>query len=117
MKKLFGDGTNLRGALVGMLLGAMALSACLGGCADEEIPTTSGGTSGRKPDLPIPSFPGTGATSKGGAPASPAAGGSAPGANGDSQPPAPNPACTENSQCASGFCVDGVCCNEACDGT
>lgn len=25
--------------------------------------------------------------------------------------------CTTNSQCASGFCVDGYCCNEACGGT
>jgi hypothetical protein len=27
-----------------------------------------------------------------------------------------NPACTNNSECASGFCVDGVCCSSACGG-
>ena len=117
--RLFGNGTNLRGALVGMLLGAATLSACLGGCADDEISTTADGASGRKPDLPIPSAPGARARSRGGASgsASQAAGGSAPGANGDTQPPAPAPTCTDAAQCASGFCVDGVCCNEACTGT
>ncbi|HTJ82425.1 MAG TPA: kelch repeat-containing protein [Polyangiaceae bacterium] len=29
----------------------------------------------------------------------------------------PAEACTQNFECASGFCVDGVCCDEACDGT
>ena len=32
---LFGDKMNLRGAAAGMLLGAVTLSACLGGCSDE----------------------------------------------------------------------------------
>src|SRR4030095_3345662 len=31
-------------------------------------------------------------------------------------PAGPGEACTTSSQCASMFCVDGVCCDEACDG-
>jgi hypothetical protein len=115
----FGEKTNLRGALVGILIGAATLPTCLAGCADNEISTTAEGASGRKADLPIPSLSSAKATSKGGASggASGAVGGSGAGANGDNQPPAPNPTCTDAAQCASGFCVDGVCCNEACSGT
>jgi hypothetical protein len=29
----------------------------------------------------------------------------------------PGDACTDDADCASGFCVDGTCCTEACDGT
>lgn len=36
-------------------------------------------------------------------------------ADGALQPPA-NTTCTIGAQCASGFCVDGVCCDRACDG-
>lgn len=117
--RLFGDRMNLRGAMVGMVIGAVTVAACLGGCADEEIYATTDGASGRKPDLPIPQVAGTKVMSKSGASGSAAqpAGGSAPGTRGDAQPAIPNSTCTEASQCASGFCVDGVCCNEACDGT
>ena len=119
--RLFGDKVNLRGAAAGILLGAMTLSACFGG-SDEEMDdrsTIADGTSGRKPDLGLPSVAGTMAMSKGGASgsASRAAGGSAPGADAETQPPAPNQTCTDAAQCPSGFCVDGVCCNEACTGT
>ena len=48
-------------------------------------------------------------------------GGSAPEAgNGGAEPASPGKplaqGCAANSECASGFCVDGVCCNSACDG-
>ena len=49
--------------------------------------------------------------------ASQAAGSSAPRADAETQPPTPNQTCTEAAQCANGFCVDGICCNEACTGT
>lgn len=50
---------------------------------------------------------GTGASS--GAAGSSGSGGSGPKSNGD--------VCGAASECDSGFCVDGVCCNKACDGT
>jgi len=121
--RLFGDKMNLRGAAAGMLLGAVTLSACLGGCSDEGMDdrfTITDGTSGKKPDLNLHSVAGTAAMrSNGGASgvASQAAGSRAPGADAETQPPTPNQTCTEAAQCASGFCVDGICCNEACTGT
>ena len=36
--------------------------------------------------------------------------------DGGSKMPPPNQTCTVAAQCASGFCVDGVCCDTACDG-
>ena len=56
------------------------------------------------------------------APAKPDAGGAAdattshPADGGSSQPPPPNQTCTIGAQCPNGFCVDGVCCDTACDG-
>jgi hypothetical protein len=35
---------------------------------------------------------------------------------GPQQPLPPNQTCTVGAQCASGFCVDGACCNRPCDG-
>ena len=121
--RLFGDKTKLRGAAAGMLLGAVTLSACLAGCADEgtdDHSTIADGSSGGKPDLPIRAAAGTAVMrSNGGASgiASPAAGSSAPGSDAETQPPTRNQTCTEAAQCGSGFCVDGVCCNQECIGT
>ena len=118
--RLFGDKMNLWGAAAGMLLGAVTLSACLGGCSDEGIDdpsTIAPGSSGHKPDFRIPPLPDAMPRPKSGTTgsASQAAGGTAPSADAKTQPPTPT--CTDAAQCASGFCVDGVCCNEACTGT
>jgi hypothetical protein len=119
--RIFGDRINLRPALAAMLLGAVIQSACIGDASDAEQgdrPTNAPVASGSKPDLNIgsslPAMPGGGAASR---KQSPSAGGGAPGADAGTQPHAASQACTEATQCASGFCVDGVCCNEACTGT
>jgi hypothetical protein len=121
--RLFGGKMNLSGAAVGMLLGAVTMSACLGGCADEgsdDRSTIADGTSGGKPDLGIRSAAATAARrANGGASgiASQPAGSSAPRGDAETEPSTRNQTCTEAAQCASGFCVDGLCCNEACTGT
>jgi len=58
------------------------------------------------------------ASSKGGASGggSQAAGGAMAPTDAGATPPPANQACTVGAQCASGFCVDGVCCDTACDG-
>jgi hypothetical protein len=43
--------------------------------------------------------------------------GSSPQPDGGVLPPPKNTTCTMGAQCASGFCVDGVCCDAACDGS
>jgi hypothetical protein len=56
----------------------------------------------------------SGAGSAGGA--SQSQNGGASSADAGATPPPANQACTVGAQCASGFCVDGVCCDTACDG-
>jgi hypothetical protein len=119
----FGDGTNLRswGAAAGVLIAALTLA----GCPTRDAATDVDGeaevardASAAKPDA------GTGAggavamssggsTGSGGSRAS---NGGAPPADAGTKPPPPNQACTVAAQCPSGFCVDGVCCDTACDG-
>ena len=119
--RIFGDRTNPQAALAAMLLGAVIQSACIGDAVDVgqgDRPTNAPVASGSKPDLHIgsslPAMPASGGASR---KQSQSAGSVAPTADGGTQAPAASQACTEAAQCASGFCVDGVCCNEACTGT
>jgi hypothetical protein len=114
-------------ATVCTLLGALALA----GCPTEQRTDDLGG--GRAVDAdPVSGDHDAGAvggggaiatSSKGGSSAggssgggSQAAGGGMPAPDAGTSPPPPNHACTVAAQCASGFCVDGVCCDAACDG-
>jgi hypothetical protein len=119
--RIFGDRTNPQAALAAMLLGAVIQSACIGDAVDVgqgDRPTNAPVASGSKPDLHIgsslPAMPASGGASR---KQSQSAGSVAPAADGGTQAPAASQGCTEAAQCASGFCVDGVCCNEACTGT
>ena len=89
-------------ALAGVLLGAASLAACGPGNGAVEV---DGGASSA-PDA----FVGT--TDKGGVDAK-----VTQPTDGGPQPPPANLTCTVGAQCASGFCVDGVCCDKACDGS
>jgi hypothetical protein len=103
--KIFGD-RSLRGALAGMLLlGAVTQSGCLEGGSDAEM-------GGAKPDLNVGSA--VSPTARKGAQA---VNGGTPAGDDETPLPAQHKTCKEAAQCASGFCVDGVCCNEACTGT
>ena len=134
---------NLRtwGAVACVLIGALTLAGCpareradidAGDSAGPDAfgPGQSagmGGASGpgQNPGAGGASGPGAGGTA--GATVGPSSGGPTGGASqaadgglpaddaGTKAPPA-NQACTVAAQCPSGFCVDGVCCDAACDG-
>ena len=89
-------------AIAGLLIGVGALTAC-GPVADA---MDAGGLPGSDVSTPPPD--GSAFADAGTTPAS-----------GDAAvlPPHPNATCTTGAQCASGFCVDGVCCDRACDGS
>lgn len=138
--KSFGGRASFRtwGAAACVLIGALAL----GGCPARERTDDSDAGTSTAPDASgsaqsagagggaspgTGGAGGTGATSgkggtmvtssKGGSSAggSQGAGGAEPPADAGTPPPA-NQACTVAAQCASGFCVYGVCCDTACDG-
>ena len=90
-------------ALAGVLLGAASLAACGPGSGADEV---DGGASGG-PDASVGMIDnGVGVDAKVAGPTD----------GGPPRPPA-DKTCTAGAQCASGFCVDGVCCDRACDGS
>ena len=90
-------------ALAGVLLGAASPAACGPGSGAVEV---DGGVSGA-PDASVGTIDnGVGVDAKVAGPTD----------GGPQRPPADN-TCTAGAQCASGFCVDGVCCDRACDGS
>ena len=101
--------------LTSVVLGALALS----GCPTRSAATDVDGEGEVAPDAGMGAAgatvmpPNGGSTGSGGSHASD---GGTPPADAGSKPPSPNQACTVAAQCASGFCVDGVCCDTACDG-
>jgi hypothetical protein len=133
---LFGHKANLRvrGAMAAVLAGALTLAGCptiehaAGVDAGDAVdPDASGGasvhgTGGGGGRMTTSSNGGSSATggssgkggSSGGGAQMPD--GAAVSGNGGSMAPPPNQTCTVAAQCASGFCVDGVCCGTACDG-
>jgi hypothetical protein len=128
---LFGEETSLRAwvAVAAVLVGALALAGCptrergedvdAGDAVGMDASGAAGngqGTAGGGGTSTAPANGGSSAKggSSGGASQLPDAGGTS--GNGGSTTPAPNQTCTVAAQCASGFCVDGVCCDSACDG-
>jgi hypothetical protein len=97
-------GVNLKPctAIAGVLLGALA-----SGCLDGQTTAGSDGGASAARDA---------ARGKPDARAAAGAGGQSMSADGGLEAPLPNPTCTVGTQCASGFCVDGVCCDAACNG-
>ena len=98
-------------AITGLLIGVGSLAACgpAGGAMDREGGVTGadgGGPTGS--DASVPQLDGGAIADAGTAPAS---------RDGGALPPPANTACTIGAQCARGFCVDGVCCDAACDGS
>ena len=90
-------------ALAGVLLGAASLAACGPGSGAVEV---DGGVLGA-PDASVGTIDnGVGVDAKVAGPTD----------GGPQRPPA-DKTCTVGAQCASGFCVDGVCCDKACDGS
>ncbi len=133
----FGDKTNLRmwGAVAAVLVGALTLAGCPTRETGTEMDTggeVAPDASSAKPDAGTGTAGGGATSSNGGASGSGgsrasngglsgsggsrASTGGAPPTDAGTQPPQPNQACTIAAQCASGFCVDGVCCDTACDG-
>jgi len=91
-------------AIVAPLIGAAALAAC---GPDGGVMGADGGVLiGSDASL---SQPDAGASADVGAPPA--------GSDGGARPLPANATCTVAAQCASGFCVDGVCCDAACDGS
>jgi hypothetical protein len=98
-------------AIAGLLIGAGSLAACgpAGAAMDRDggaMSADGGGLTGSDASVPQPD--GGGIADVGAAPAS---------RDGGVVPSSANASCTIAAQCASGFCVDGVCCDAACDGS
>ena len=116
-----------RATTVCTLLGVLVFTGCPteqragdsdGGTSADREPATvghGGGESGSGGAVATSSKGGSSAGgSSGGGPRE--GSGGMPAADAGMTPPPPNQACTVAAQCASGFCVDGVCCDAACDG-
>jgi hypothetical protein len=130
---LLGDKTNLRAwsVVAAVLAGALTLAGCPTreradevDASDSHPPDASGvgghqGIGGTGGTMPPPSIGGSwaqGGSSGGGGGSRMPDGGATAGSGGSTMLPPPNQNCTVAAQCASGFCVDGVCCDTACDG-
>lgn len=94
------DAECISGSCVGGICCNRACDAACESCANAETGVANGTCATALPD--------TDPEDRCGATAVCGAGGSCVSDNGV--------ACTDNAQCGSGFCVDGVCCNSACDG-
>jgi hypothetical protein len=122
--------TNLRawGVVAAVLVGALTLAGCPTregagdvDAGDSVAPDASGtgngrGTGGGGGAMPTSSNGGSAAQGGSSGGGSQRPDGGAMSEDGGSKMPPPNQTCTVAAQCASGFCVDGVCCDTACDG-
>jgi hypothetical protein len=97
----------------GALLSLAGAASCGGSDFEPETGGGSGGIDGGSGSSGSSGSGGTGASVGGGGTGASSGSGGASGGTGTD----PNgTACTSGDTCASGFCVDGVCCAEACDG-
>jgi hypothetical protein len=106
-----GSSTGRYWAIAAVAVWAVLAAGCTGGAQTRKLPppTTDAASDAGGPSRDAGAPPDGGARLDGGAGDHPTADGGQIGSIGS--------ACSAGNQCASGFCADGVCCNEACDGT